>query len=281
MSFWKKLLIGGILLLGILGVLGKLGKEGKEGEDKGKATETKIAKFAVMGDIHEDYINFEKALLKAKENGAEFIIIDGDLTTVGEQKQLQKIKDYLDKNGLSYYVIPGNHDIWLGRKVKDDIFSDIFGSSYQSFKIEGVKLILIDNGDTINGLNRFDGRDQEVWLKRELEECLQIYCVVFSHIPFEHPTSTYIMGDDSDKVASQAARLKETFKADNVNTFYAGHLHFSSEYEIEGRKTTIVGAVASERNFQSPKFMEISITNKAGVISVKNTEVFIDDSISQ
>lgn len=284
MKFWKNvsvfLLVVGVGVGVILGIRLHFTQlwRGYEGasEIKEERQNTGLPlKFAVMGDIHSDWGNLRKGVQKAKEDQVEFIIIVGDLTTIGEKSELLEAKKILDESGLKYYVIPGNHDIWLGRKFKkEDIWGEVFGESFKSFSIDSempaspnrgeqrfreTKFILVNNGDGINGLDGTFGTKgkQRKWIEKEVEECLKIYCLVFMHEPLNHPNSLHLMGEENPKVASEAGELVKLFVRNQVREVFAGHLHFSSSYELEGLKTTIVGAVTSERNFQSPKFLEV------------------------
>ena len=106
-----------------------------------------------------------------------------------------------------------------------------------------------------------------------MEECLLITCLVFMHMPLNHPTSVYVMGQDSQPVATQAAQLVKLLVKNKAALVFAGHLHLSSSYEMEGLKTTITGAITSERNFQSPKFLEISVSGTR----ITKSEIFLAD----
>jgi len=256
------------------------GFEGAGEVEKKNYKEEKPFRFVVMSDVHSDWENFRKALEKAKTDmeigpsfaesdsasaGKGFVIIMGDLTTIGIKSELLEAKKILDESGLKYYVIPGNHDIWWGRKFEKDVWREVFGESFTSFKESGVKFILVNNGDGIGGIEEFgsaswrsgeNGVKQLTWLKKETEECLKVYCLVFMHIPLNHPNSLHVMGEESPLVASEAAELINLLVKNQVEEVFAGHLHFSSAYEQDGLKTTIIGAIASERNLQSPKFLE-------------------------
>jgi len=282
MKFFKKVLVLILILIGVIGVIGEIGGrwEGKPAFTKVPAgkqeIKEKVLKFAVMSDIHSDWENFRKALEKAKgETGDKsFVIITGDITTIGKKDEFLKAKEILNKSGIKYFVIPGNHDIWLGRKIKEDIFGEVFGKSFQSFKIDGYKFILVNNGDDIGGIGgvrSFGGESQKEWLIKETEECLKLYCLVFMHMPLNHPSSIHVMGEGSETVALEAKYLIELFKKNKVKEIFAGHLHYSSSYLFGGLRTNIVGAITAERNIQSPKFMEV-ITK--GEVLEKN-EVFI------
>lgn len=232
---------------------GRQNAELKAGEEKTK-NEVQPIKFAVFSDIHSDLVNLKKALDLAKNEEAEFVIITGDLTTVGKKSELLDIKKILDQSRVEYYVIPGNHDNWTGNQLKKDYFQEIFGQRYQSFyKGSEVKFILVDNGG-YGGLNV----TEENWLKKEAAECPKIYCLVFMHMPLNHTNSLHIMGEDNSKVATQAGELVKLLAKDKIGQIFAGHLHFSSDYKIGSLSTAIVGSLATERNFQSPKFLEVT-----------------------
>lgn len=214
---------------------------------------TNDTNFAVFSDIHANYKNLEKALVMTESEQAEFIVITGDLTTVGNKSELLKVKNILDKTSLNYYAIPGNHDLYLGRKIEANIWEEVFGADYQSFEKNNQKFILINNADDYFGMND----KQWQWLEIELQECPQITCLVFMHEPLNHPNSTHIMGETSPAIASQAARLVMMLVNNQVKEVFAGHLHFSSTYEINRLKTTIVGALTDDRNPQMPRFLEV------------------------
>lgn len=252
---------------------------GYEGAREIKKKEQKIEvplKFAVMADVHSDWENFRQALEKAKRDvGFEgFVVVVGDLTTIGKKSELLEAKKILDESGLKYYVIPGNHDIWYDRRLNKDFFSEVFGKTYGSFKKDNFKYILINNGDYKNGLEGLRGAEgQRKWLEEEAEECLRITCLIFMHMPLNHPNSAYVMGQDNPAVATQAAQLVKLLVKNKAALVFAGHLHFSSSYELEGLETTIVGAITSERNFQSPKFLEVSVSGD----TILKKEIFLVD----
>lgn len=252
--------------------------EGVFGEKVAEPTRVleKPLKFAVMSDIHSDWVNFKKALGKAKEDFGPasvetsarqgFVIITGDLTTVGEKKELIEAKKVLDESGLRYYVIPGNHDLWLSNKTNGNLFEQVFGKDFQSFKEGEVKFILINNGG-YKGV----GEVGTEWLKAEVEECPKIICLVFMHMPLNHPNSKHVMGEDNTKVTKEADEIRKLLVDSKVKELFAGHLHYYNVYDLGGLKTTLVGAVNEERNVESLKFTEVVLQN--GYIS--REEVFI------
>lgn len=234
------------------------------------SSEVRLSKFAIISDIHSDYKNLERALLLVEENKNDFLIITGDLTTLGKKEELEEVKKILDKSGLRYFVIPGNHDLWAGEQLKVDIYGEVFDYSYKSLKEDGIKYILINNGSDY-GIDE----KQEKWLESEVEECPQVYCLVFMHIPLNHPKSIYIMGEENPEVASQAANLIKLLSENKIKEVFAGHLHSSSSYILENLATNIVGAITSNRNFESPKYLEVTLEKRGEEIILGKKEVFL------
>jgi len=81
------------------------------------------------------------------------------------------------------------------------------------------------------------------------------------------------MGQEAPVVATEAAQLRELLVKNKVKQVFAGHLHYSSDYELGGLRTTVVGAITADRNVQSPKFLEISVSGGKFV----QKEVFVAD----
>lgn len=214
-------------------------------------------RFGVMSDVHNDKKNLENLLKISKDRQEEFIILTGDLTNVGAKQELLAIRRIMDENGASYYAVPGNHDLWTGQKMKTDIWGEVFGEDYTSFKKEDNKFILVNNGSW-NGL----GKEQRIWLDEEVKECRIIRCLVFMHMPLNHEFSVHIMGEDSKVVTKEAEELVELLAENGVREIFTGHLHYSGDYGIGGFRTTLVGAVNEARNNQTPRFTEVRLTDK-------------------
>lgn len=235
----------------------------------------KPLKFAVMSDIHLDTESLERGLKKAKEDKVDFAIIVGDLTSLGKKEELVLVKKVLDESGVSYYVVPGNHDLWSSKRGKATLYWEVFGPDFQTFKKDDFKFILVNNADYL-GINHALGEDSQnegVWLRKEIVECLQISCLVFLHIPLNHPRSWHIMGEENLEVALEAKEWVKTLVENKVEEVFAGHLHFYSQYNLDGLGTTVVGAITANRNPQSPKFLEVVKEGK----NLNKREIFLSE----
>lgn len=207
--------------------------------------ERRKSKIAIMADVHNDTVTLRKALKQAKDEGVAEVIVDGDLTLDGKQEELVAIKKVLDEGGVKYVVVPGNHD-WWGPK---GTYAAVFGAEYQVLRVDGVKYILINDGDG-KGL----GEKQWRWLESEVGECRVVVCVAVAHEPLNHNFSKHIMGEGSKTVTAEAAKLLDLLVKNNVGRLYSGHLHYASSYNLGGMATTIVGAISSSRNNQTPRW---------------------------
>ena len=211
----------------------------------------KSFKFIVMADIHNDNEELKKAIEKAKESNNEMVILAGDLTINGNKNELEAVWQTLEKSGIKYLVIPGNHDVLKNQ------FGKVFGISYQVMVKDKLKLLLIDNS-LWSGL----GEEQKKWIEKEVEGCNVIVCVAVMHMPLEHGLSGHVMGENNKKVTEEAEWLHQLLVNNGVKSIYAGHLHYADRYTIDGLETNLVGAISRVRNNQTPKMDEVEFNGK-------------------
>ncbi len=233
-------------------------------------------KFAILADSHKDTGSLEKALSQAKNLGAAFIVMMGDLSDVGTADELTATKNKLELLGLPYYVGIGDHDLWDSRDKGNSAeynFKQIFGSPYQSFSYDNVRYILIYNSDNYVGLDDV----QLKWIEDELERTKdeapkRIF--VFAPTPLFHPSSDHVMGKVTPKLKSQAEHLISTFKKSGVDHVFSADTHFYSSYiePTQELKMTTVGALTSDKNAQTPRFALVEVYSD-GNYRVLETEV--------
>jgi hypothetical protein len=217
-----------------------------------------LAKFSVLTDSHNDLNYLSKALEKVKEVESDFVIHLGDWTQVGTQKELEESKEIIDKSGVVYQTVPGDHDLWASSGVAN--FEKIFGAPYGSFDERGVHVVLLNTSDTKLGL----GEAQLNWLRKDLigNEGKMIFA--FMHLPLYHPTNNRTIwekGGMNSEVKKEVDLVLELFSKYKVKGVFAGDHHFSSNFTepVSGVKMYIVGAVTSSRNLQVPRFNLVTV----------------------
>lgn len=236
-------------------------------KDEGQAVKSKkvIVRVALVADSHNENYLLEKALLKAKNKDVNFVIGLGDYTNLGTVEELKAAKRVFDASGLEYYVTAGDRDGWDSRNKNIqagdnedtvDNFGDIFGLGTQIIEKNGVEFDLLDNSDIYKGISERDWRQFNSALERSVNLRL-----VFAHKTPFHPDSKHIMGEDSLQVASQATQLLDVFAKNKVDGFFSGDIHFFAQFKdpLGSVRISTIGAIASERNFQGPRFSILNI----------------------
>lgn len=237
-----------------------------------------ILRVGLVADSHNENRLLERALFQAKSEKVDFVIGLGDYTNLGKIDELAAAKKVFDESGLSYYVIAGDRDGWESRERGDANtanFSQIFGSAQQTFSRSGVQFVLLDNSDLYKGIS------EEGWQILEETKSQRAkgdkdsvssgssvtlpLIFIFAHKTPFHPDSAHIMGAESPDVASQAKnfmdlmegkKVEDPERSRRVDGFFSGDIHFFARFNSPSAsvRITTIGAVASERNFQGPRF---------------------------
>lgn len=244
--------------------------------EKPKSSAPVKFKFGVLADSHKDLASLEKALMQAAEEGVKFVVMMGDLSDTGTAEELEATKQVLENSGLTYYAMPGDHDLWDSRDKENDAaknFVQTFKETYKSISYDNVRLILIYNSDNYLGL---DGL-QLKWIEDELERVSAVapeLLFVFAPTPLFHPSSDHVMGKVNPKLSSQAEHLMTTFKRFGVDLVFSADTHFFSKYSEPKNELDMVtvGAVTSEKNPQAPRFAIIDILED-GSYNIEETEI--------
>lgn len=280
----KKLFFAAVVLfsLGFLFVkatglsnLGNLSHLSNLNQDKEAVPKKVILTFALVADSHNDNANLKKALDLAKQRDASFVIGLGDWSDIGTMGELAAAKKVFDESGLRYYVTAGDHDLWDSRSRGEEAITNyraVFGNPSRVLDEKWVKIVLLDNSDIYRGIDSNDWQNLVESLKeteRQSSKETKLTFVMAHKAPF-HPQSAHVMGSENGQVADQANRLIELIEENKVDGFFSGDLHFFAGFSTTGGsasgghspggvKITTIGAISSERNFQGPRFAQVSV----------------------
>lgn len=258
----KKLLLI-IILIGLIFWGYKSFRGGsKNSEVEGERTGRVIYSFGLVSDSHLNNEGLTNALQIAKQNGVNRVFGLGDWTSYGEIDKLLSVKNIFDHSGLSYEVLPGDHDLVnsrdLGLSARSN-FDAVFGIENKITTESNIQFVLIDNSDIYLGIN------DENWF--EIKNILltnppKLRFVLAHKTPF-NPDTQHIMGDGSEEVTFQAKQFLYLLENSKVNELFTGDLHHFARYssQNDGVKITSIGAISTEKNFQGPSFVIVKVFN--------------------
>ena len=250
---------------------------------------TTILRAALISEVQEDYVNLEQALKKVQEQDIKQIFLLGDLTNYGEVEKIQRSKDILDASGLSYYVLPGDHD--LAQSVGSGNFLQVFRENYFNINVNGTNFLLLNNSANFTKIN------SEVVTRFKQDVTTADFVLLSQPIYTEGlnpPFSNMYMGstreevEDADKkalqvsVLNQRTEILEAIQQSDAKAIFAGDHHKSSQITDAKRsvlKHYVVGAISSTVNefpqkiIQSPRFSILEIYSD-GTYGV--SEILID-----
>lgn len=259
----KKILVT-VLILGLLVFGGCSFFKDKSGlpEVEGERTGEVIYSFALVADSHLNNNGLARALQIAKTSGVARVFGLGDWTEYGEAEKLAEVKKIFDGAGLSYEVLPGDHDLAnsrdLGLSAKAN-FESVFGKTPTKFSESGVEFVMVDNSDIYTGISDEDWFEVKNYL---LSEPPELRFVLAHKTPY-NPDTSHIMGSENEEVEIQARQFLYQLENSKVNELFTGDLHHFARYSTPdgGVKITTIGALSLEKNFQGPSFAIVKVFN--------------------
>ncbi|MDR0659206.1 MAG: PQQ-binding-like beta-propeller repeat protein [Prevotellaceae bacterium] len=182
------------------------------------SAQTETFRFAFFTDIHIGTPTAPKDLTDAindvnSRTDIDFVLINGDLTELGTNAQLDEVKGMLDKLNKPYYAVAGNHETkWS--ESGNMYFSAAFGDNKYTFEHKGVRFIAVTSGPLLRmGDGHISPYDMR-WIKSTLESMAD------KNTPVIFATHYQLM-DDMD-VAEDVIKM---FCPYNVLVSFCGHGH--------------------------------------------------------
>lgn len=143
------------------------------------------ASFTVWNDTHQNKATLEKLISLHREQPADFLMWNGDVTNDIPDEDLL-ISEYLNPAGLAYadsvplFFSRGNHDV-RGRAARllSHYAPGLEGSYHYSFRQGPIAFVVLDTGEdkpdefpAYAGLNNFaeHRRNQRQWLEKAIED---------------------------------------------------------------------------------------------------------------
>ncbi len=190
-------------------------------------TVAQAQRFAVLSDVHVTPGNANDKALRdvvREINGGDydFVVVNGDLTNEGSDKEIANIKEILDGITLPLYVLPGNHENnWSQSATKT--FVDTFGGDRFVATVDSLVIVGINCGPYMKMGDGHIKQEDLHWLRSTLaEKAKPGYKVLsFNHYPIQ---------DDLDNWRDYASVLLDYPVIGHIN----GHYHTWKPYDIGG-----------------------------------------------
>ncbi|MGE0021638.1 MAG: PQQ-binding-like beta-propeller repeat protein [Draconibacterium sp.] len=152
----------------------------------------------------------------------EFVILSGDVTEFGSERELLEAKSILNKLGKPCYVLPGNHDSKWSESGNND-FVTIFGAEEFSFEKNGFLFIGTASGPNMRMAPGLVPREQMVFLEKTLRQMKDTAqpVIFINHYPL-------------DESLANAGEVIELLKTRNIQVSLLGHGHTNKKFDFEG-----------------------------------------------
>jgi len=184
--------------------------------------------FAVIADIHINSYNSlsQKELITVikdinSQDSIDFVILAGDITEFGSDREIQIAKSLLDSLEKPWYILSGNHDSkWSESGC--NTFLETFGYEQFSFIHNKILFIGTNSGPNMRMAPALVPRESMVWLDSLLQTVPQKMPVVFvNHYPLTEDMSNYY-------------RVIDLLKTGSIQMSLCGHYHINEAFTAGG-----------------------------------------------
>ena len=191
------------------------------------AAQVKTFRFAFISDTHIGSPNgaSEEDLRRTVRdinylNDIAFVVITGDITELGTNKELELAKQILDSLDIPWYIMPGNHDTGWSESG-GVMFTTIFGYDKFSFEYNGIRFLGCPSGPYVRMSDGHVPRNAVNWLDGELKKLKPEQPVIFlNHYP---------INNELDNWYEITSRLHQY----NTWAILCGHGHMNKAFSFE------------------------------------------------
>ena len=189
----------------------------------GLGAQEQAVRFAFITDSHigsaannEDLLSCIEDINSLKDS-LDFVLMGGDLTDFGTDKQLSTAKELLDKHEIPYWIVSGNHDSkWSESGC--NTFSRLFGYEQFEFEAGGYRFLGCSSGPDMRMTPALVPRNSMNWLK-SLERGKPV--IFLNHYPL------------NDEMINWFEVRRELLRLD-CRYAIAGHMHVNEALDYFG-----------------------------------------------
>lgn len=237
---------------------------------------------------HEAAGLLTQMLRRARENGAAFVLLGGDLAHSGTETQhryfASLLKAFEEESGIPVYVVPGNHDYYASTPAQFREYYADFGyaealaaddktASYTAELPGGFRLIAVDSN--IPGKDG-DGLDERLfsWIGAQAEAAaaegrtpiLMMHHPLLEPIPYASVLMKDFIVRDYKAVAGRFAEW-------GIPYVFTGHEHGNNITSFTGSNgTTVYDILTTSLNSYPLEFRMIDLSKESMALSVERIE---------
>lgn len=193
------------------------------------------------GNLYAESMALSKQFLYgAAENGADFILVCGDLTRSGTEEQHKSVAkvfgDFVEESGIPVYVVPGNHDHFDSKPENFKNYYAQFGydqalvidtetASYTADLPGNLRLIAVDSTDPGKNSDGIDGRLLK-WIEAQVKQAKddgKEIIFMMHHPLLEHLFLARLIMKDF--IVSNTDYMAEKFCDMGIRMVFTGHEH--------------------------------------------------------
>jgi outer membrane protein assembly factor BamB/predicted phosphohydrolase len=184
-------------------------------------------RFAHVTDTHVGGSTGAEDLIRTVDDinqltDVDFVILSGDVTEFGSEKELLEAKSILSKLNKPCYITPGNHDSKWSESGNND-FVRILGAEGYSFEKNGFLFIGTASGPNMRMAPGLVPREQMVFLESSLKNMKDPKqpIIFINHYPLDESLSNWY-------------EVIELLKTRNIQVSLLGHGHSNKPFNFEG-----------------------------------------------
>ncbi len=189
----------------------------------------------ILSGLRHPGANVADCLRKEKQKDLDFVLLTGDLTQEGDEKDFKQLRNLIEKElgGLPMYSVPGNHDpreaYYKGfLAMEPPMIPDL------CFHHKGLRIIALDSGHGIQGLIK---PSQLEWLTEILKTPSERGTLLALHHPL-------LPDQEGLGTADCPSCFKELVLKSDVIGIYTGHTHHNLAAHFAGKPYFTAGSMA-------------------------------------
>ena len=221
--------------------------------------------IAHISDIHYSkswmYLqdSFQRCIDLVNEASPDVVIITGDITDYGLQREFQGVTKELERIKTPRLMVPGNHD---ARHEGYKKFEEHFGPRFFTREHDGYRFVGIDSSEPDIDEGHV-GREQLKWLAEQLTD----RSIVFLH---HHLVPVPYTGRERN-VLVDAGEVLRLLAACSVPLVLSGHKHVPWVWNLDGMVVSTAGTVSCERTGGAQSFDFIEVTDD--MVSIEKVDI--------